>query len=153
MMLSVQEVEPEVDFYGLCLQDSDLAKVPMPYPGGRVMEGFVTAHPGRIDIGSAGHTHTAVMGVQVWDGEPPADTSRAWDEQGEADLRCETGSVQVWGVTCGPIPEEVALGAPGRDWRVRIHCSGRREVAGVTEEEGLAEGLERYLVQLWPRLT
>ncbi|SEE26708.1 hypothetical protein SAMN05428939_7938 [Streptomyces sp. TLI_105] len=40
-----QVLEPEVDFYGLCLQDADLSVVPNPYPAGRVMEGFVHARP------------------------------------------------------------------------------------------------------------
>jgi hypothetical protein len=144
-------LEPEVDFYGLCLQDADLAQVPVPYPGERVMEGFITAHQGRVDLESAGHTHTAVMRAEVWDGEPPPDTSRVWEEQGETQLHCVTGSLQVWGVSCGPILDEITLGVADRDWNVRVCCAGREEVARVVRDEGIAEGIETYLVQFWPR--
>jgi hypothetical protein len=144
-------LEPEVDFYGLCLQDADLAQVPVPYPGERATEGFITAHQGRVDLESAGHTHTAVMRAEVWDGEPPPDTSRLWEEQGETQLHCMTGSLQVWGVSCGPILDEITLGEGDRDWNVRVRCAGREEVARVTRDEGIAEGIETYLVQFWPR--
>ena len=97
-MVREQELEPEVDFYGMCLQDEESAQVA--YPGGRVMdEGvFLTAHPGRVDIESAGHTHTPTMTAQVWDGEPPVDTSRAWEQRADTTVRSATGTLQVWGV-------------------------------------------------------
>ncbi|SEB57031.1 hypothetical protein [Streptomyces sp. TLI_105] len=149
-LMGEQVLEPEVDFYGLCLQDADLSVVPNPYPAGRVMEGFVHARPGRVDIESAAHTHTAVMTAQVWDAEPPVDDTRVWDEQAETTVRCRTGKLQVGGVTCGPIAREIELGAPGTQWNVRLYGAGRAEVAKAVEEEGIAEGIETYLVQFWP---
>ena len=150
-MVREQELEPEVDFYGMCLQDAESAQVA--YPGGRVMdEGvFVTAHPGRVDIESAGHTHTATMTAQVWDGEPPLDSSRVWDLRADTTVRSATGTMEVWAVAYGPIEDVIELGASDRDWHVRVFCSGRDEVARVIEEEGIAEGVERYLVQFWPQ--
>ncbi|MFF9778520.1 hypothetical protein ACF1HJ_33330 [Streptomyces sp. NPDC013978] len=150
-MVREQELEPEVDFYGMSLQDEESAQVA--YPGGRVMdEGvFVTAHPGRVDIESAGHTHTPAMTAQVWDGEPPVDTSRVWDQRADTIVRSATGTLGVWAVAYGPIEDVIELGASGREWRVRVYCSGREEVARVVEEEGIAEGVERYLLQFWPQ--
>ncbi|MET9800132.1 hypothetical protein [Streptomyces sp. NPDC006368] len=146
-----QRIEPEIDFYGLCLQDADLSRVPEPYPGARVSEDFLHPHAGRVDIESAGHTHTAVMTAEVWDNEPPADTSQTWEAQDEAGIRCESGSLQIWGVSCGPIPDEIELGDPGRQWKVRVYCTGREEVVRVIDDKGTAAGVERYLVQFWPR--
>ncbi|MFF7441734.1 hypothetical protein [Streptomyces sp. NPDC008122] len=91
-----QALEPEIDFYGLRLQDADLSTVPDSYPAGRVGKGFVHARPGRVDIESAAHSHTAVMTAQVRDAEPPADDTRAWDGQAETTVRCRTGNLQVW---------------------------------------------------------
>lgn len=45
----------------------------------------------------------------------------------------------------------IELGASDPDWHVRVYCSGRDEVARVIKEEGIAEGVERYLVQFWPQ--
>ncbi|MFJ8692849.1 hypothetical protein [Streptomyces roseolilacinus] len=70
---------------------------------------------------------------------------------GDADLRCRTGSLQVWGVSCGPIMQEDQLGAPDRAWNVRVYCAGRRKVMRAIEDEGITEGVEGYLVQFWPR--
>ncbi|MDP9607852.1 MULTISPECIES: hypothetical protein [Streptomyces] len=149
-MLREQELQPEVDFYGMCLQDAESAQ--LAYPGGRVMdEGvFVTAHPGRVDIESAGHTHTAAMTAQVWDGEPPADTGRVWDLRADTVIHSGTGVLQVWAVAYGPIPDEIELGDPGADWHVRVYCTGREDVARIVEDEGIAEGAEQYLIQFWP---
>ncbi|MFI2740955.1 hypothetical protein [Streptomyces sp. NPDC018711] len=108
--------------------------------------------PGRVDIESAAHTHTAVMTAQVWDAEPPVDDTRAWEEQAETTLRCQTGSLQVWGVTCGPVAQEIELGTPGTEWNVRVLSTGRAAAAKAVEEEGVAEGIETYLVQFWPKL-
>ncbi|WP_228978395.1 hypothetical protein [Streptomyces sp. DH12] len=91
------------------------------------------------------------MRAEVWDGEPPVDASEPWEVSGNAELRCRTGPLQVWSVSCGPIAEEVQLGAPDREWHVRVYCAGRQEVVRVVEDEGIAEGVERYLVQFWPR--
>ncbi|MEU5919755.1 hypothetical protein [Streptomyces sp. NPDC047141] len=150
-LVGEQVLEPEVDFYGLCLQDADLSLVPDPYPAVRLMEGFVHAMPGRVDIESAAHTHTAVMTAQVWDAETPADATRVWGEQAEITVRCRTGNLQVWGVTCGPIAQEIELGSPDTEWNVRVSSAGRAEAAKAVDDEGVAEGIETYLVQFWPK--
>ncbi|MGW8364534.1 hypothetical protein ACWGK1_28720 [Streptomyces wedmorensis] len=67
-------------------------------------------------------------------------------------VRCRTGNLQVWGVTCGPIAQEIELGAPDTEWNVRVSSTGRAEVAKAVEEEGVAEGIETYLVQFWPKV-
>ncbi|MFF9039762.1 hypothetical protein ACF090_30345 [Streptomyces sp. NPDC014892] len=91
------------------------------------------------------------MTAQVWDGEPPLDTSRVWDQRADTTVRSATGTLEVWAVAYGPIEDVIELGASDRDWHVRVYCSGRDEVARVIEEEGIAEGVERYLVQFWPQ--
>lgn len=55
----------EVEFFGFCLQERDEAAVPVQFPedwdtGG----GFLTAREGRLDVRSAGHTHTADLMVE-----------------------------------------------------------------------------------------
>ncbi|MGW1760666.1 hypothetical protein [Streptomyces mirabilis] len=116
-LIQQQKLDVEVDFYGFALQDLDATQVPLEYPEGREADGaFLTAHEGRLDVESAGHTHTAAMTAEVWDGEPPAADDR---------------------------------GATDGMWQVRVYCECRREVARLAQE-GMPEGVERYLVQFWP---
>jgi hypothetical protein len=150
-LIREQDLDVEVDFYGFALQDADDTRVPLQYPDGRVNDGpFVTVHEGRLDIESAGHTHTAPMTVEVWDGPPPeADDGGAWEERGEAELQCSSGELAVWGVAGGPMDAYLYLSEGEGRWRVRVYCEGRAEVRQLATE-GVPEGIERYLVQFWP---
>ncbi|MFF5104555.1 hypothetical protein [Streptomyces sp. NPDC000134] len=46
-----------------------------------------------MDITSGGHTHTATVDVEVWDGPPPARDTAGWDEQAEAALVTSSGQL------------------------------------------------------------
>ncbi|MFI9152620.1 hypothetical protein [Streptomyces sp. NPDC053367] len=146
-----QELDVEVDFYGFALQDVDDTQVPLEYPEGRVSEGpFLTAREGRLDIESAGHTHTATMTAEIWDGPPPVAEDRGdWEERGEAELHCVSGELAVWGVAGGPMDTYLHLSDGEGMWRVRVYCEGRAEVRRLATE-GVPEGIEHYLVQFWP---
>ncbi|GAB3957072.1 hypothetical protein [Streptomyces sparsus] len=144
-----QKLAGWVDFYGLCLQDADDTAVPVLYPEDREQGGrFLVALEGRLDIESAGHSHTAALEVEVWDREPPEETE-AWDEVSEATVRTASGELAVWSVAGGPAPEGIELGAPGL-WRLRVGCRGRSRVAVLAQEsEEPVEGVERYTVRAW----
>ncbi|WP_245769073.1 hypothetical protein [Streptomyces indicus] len=145
-----QQGDVEVDFFGFSLQDADDTAVPLPYPEGRSGRGFVSQREGRIDVESAGHTHTALLDVEVWDGPaPPAEDRAAWEERAEAELSCTSGEVAVWATAAGPMPDRIRLAdGPGR-WAVRLYCAGRAAVRPLAEQ-GVPEGVERYLAQFWP---
>ncbi|GAA2254862.1 hypothetical protein GCM10010232_50110 [Streptomyces amakusaensis] len=151
--VSEQHLKPWVDFFGLCLQEADGEGVPVRWPGEREMDGeFLIAREGRIDLESAGHTHQAAMTVEVWDAEPPADLPGEWDAEAEAELFSLSGRLRVWAVTYGPDEESVELGRAGVRWRVRVRCAGRTRVAELAplEEVEEVEGVEQYVVQMWP---
>ncbi|MGI5479457.1 hypothetical protein [Streptomyces lavendofoliae] len=148
-LLQRQDLVAEIDFYGFCLQDVDDTCVPIEYPEGRVQGAFLTAHEGRLDFESAGHTHTAALAVEIWDEQPPEQAEEVWDQQGGARLRSPSGQLAVWGVAGGPGTTYVDLLASGRTWNVRAYCAGREEVRRLAQE-GVPEGVERYLVQFWP---
>jgi hypothetical protein len=44
----------------------------------------------------------------------------------------------------------IRLSAPGW-WRVRVGCTGRAEVETVTRTEGVAHGVEKYVIDFWPK--
>ncbi|TQJ92493.1 hypothetical protein [Streptomyces sp. SLBN-31] len=146
-----QELDVEVDFYGFALQDVDDTQVPVGYPEGREAgRAFLTAREARLDIESAGHTHTATLSAEVWDAEPPAADGRGeWEERAEAQFRCASGELAIWAVTGGPMDTCLRLSDTGGSWWVRVYCEGRAEVRRAAEA-GVPEGIEHYLVQFWP---
>ncbi len=144
-----QSLEPRIEYYGLCLQEEDDALLPALYPEGVThADGFVTAREGRVDIRSAGHTHTAAMTVEVWDGCPPPEET-AWEAQGEAEIFSASGVLRTKSMG-GLGLDRLLLGEPGRRWRARVCCSGRDEVAVRAALEGPVRGVEQYTVRLWP---
>ncbi|MFE4869546.1 MULTISPECIES: hypothetical protein [Streptomyces] len=146
-----QELDVEVAYRGFCFQESDDSAVPVPFNDGYEWGVFLNPHARRIDLFSAGHTHTATVTVKVWDAEPPLDTSVQWDEQGEVDFESTTGEVAVWTLTLGRAKDVISLAESGGQWRVRVYCSGRAEVERVTRIEGVAHGVEKYLLEFWPQ--
>ncbi|MEU8765279.1 hypothetical protein [Streptomyces sp. NPDC048659] len=111
--------------------------------------GGLAQHERRFDLFSAGHTHTAAVTVRIWDAEPAADPVE-WDESGEVDFETTTGDVAVWTTSLGRSGHLIRLGVPGW-WRVHVGCTGRSEVARVTRTEGVAYGVEEYVVDFWPK--
>jgi hypothetical protein len=153
-LIRQQELDVEVDFYGFALQDVDDSQVPVEYPDDREAgSAFLTAREGRLDIESAGHTHTATLSAEVWDGEPPAAQDRGdWEERAEAQFHSPSGELAVWAVTGGPMDTYLNLSNAGGSWRVRVYCEGRAKVRRLAAE-GVPEGIEHYLVQFWPATT
>ncbi|MVO87780.1 hypothetical protein GPA10_24215 [Streptomyces sp. p1417] len=150
-LISREEVSVEVDFYGIYLQDWDDSQVPVPFPEGWEAGPFLRARPGRLDITSAGHTHTAALTVEVWDAEPPA-PSGDWEESERAEILSISGELEVGGVAGGPMPEPIRLSGRECNWSVRVACSGRSEVAEKARQ-GVPEGVvERYVLQFWPQV-
>ncbi|GAA2656781.1 hypothetical protein [Streptomyces vastus] len=148
-----QHVDADVEYHGFGFQESDDGDLPVPFPDDFADGVFLNAFPGRLDIYSAGHTHTASVTVEVWDGEPPVQDPSRWDEQAEADFESTSGEVAVWSMGLGRADDAIALADAGGSWRVRVSCTGRSEAAALSEQEGTGEGVEKYLVQFWPAKT
>ena len=142
-------VDVRVEYGTFCLQEADEDFVPEAFPDGRSAgDSFLTPYEGRVDVLSAGHTHTAVLKAQVWSGEPPEEAGE-WEARGECELYSETGRLTVW-CSGGPtLGAGLELGTPRVRWRVRVLSKGRQEVARLAAE-GVPQGIERYVAQLWP---
>ncbi|PLW65314.1 hypothetical protein C0036_27190 [Streptomyces sp. DJ] len=142
-------VEADVGYHAFALQESDDAELPVPFPDDFRQGLFLNSFPGRLDFYSAGHTHTASLTIEVWDGRPPEPDLSDWDEQAEAGFDSSSGEVAVWSMSLGRTDEAFTLGSAG-PWHVRASCRGRAEAAALSEGEGTGEGVEQYLVQFWP---
>lgn len=147
-LLRQQNIEVLVDFYGFAFQEEDDTQVPVRYPEGRnnTDASFLTSHEMRVDIRSAGHTHSPSLAVEVWDGPPPPDAREAWEVQGEGAINSTTGRLAIW-VIGGAEKARIDLGRAAL-WRLRLYCTGREEVARLASLD-VPEGAERYLAQFW----
>ncbi|MGW0615227.1 hypothetical protein [Streptomyces sp. NPDC002788] len=146
-----QHVDADVSYHCFGFQESDDADLPVPFPDDFADGVFLNAFPGRLDFYSAGHTHTASVTVEVWDAEPPSQDPQQWDEQAEADFESTSGEVAVWSM--GRADDLITLSDSGGSWRVRANCTGRKETAALSEQEGTGKGVEKYLVQFWPAMS
>lgn len=145
-----QQVKADVAYHAFGLQESDDGDLPVPFPDDFEQGVFLNAFPGRLDIYSAGHTHTASVAVEVWDGPPLAQDAAQWDEWAEADFESTSGEVAVWSMSLGRADDVITLAGSGGSWRVRVSCTGRAAAAALSEDEGTGDGVEEYLVQFWP---
>ncbi|MET9453377.1 hypothetical protein [Streptomyces cinerochromogenes] len=139
-----------VGYHAFALQESDDAFLDLEFPDEFDFGTFLSTHPGRLDITSAGHTHTASLTVEVWDGPAPAQDSAGWEEQAEADFESVSGQVAVWSMSLGRLDDLITLADSGGLWRVRASSAGRAEVSALAESEESIKGVECYLVQFWP---
>ncbi|KOY53529.1 hypothetical protein [Streptomyces sp. XY332] len=147
VMLWQQELDAWVEFRAFGFQESDDSVVPVPFPDDFDWGVFLQERVRRFDVFSAAHTHTAAVTARVWD-SPPEGEDGEWEEQGEIDYESVTGDVAVWG--SGRSEELIRLGRGGM-WRVRVRCTGRAQVERVTRDEGTAYGVERYVIDFWPK--
>ncbi|MER5260364.1 hypothetical protein ACIGXX_17895 [Streptomyces sp. NPDC055243] len=134
-----------VERFLLWLQEADEGVID-DWPDGA--DGLVSAQHGRVDIKSGGHTHTAVFTIEVWDSPPEPDRTTSWEATGEAELDSVTGQLQFH-TAGGPDENEIDLGIANRRWRLRAHVVGQEEVTALAEQ-GVPEGVERFLLQFWP---
>ncbi|MFF3312831.1 hypothetical protein [Streptomyces sp. NPDC002952] len=143
-------LDADVGYHGFGFQESDDSDLPVPFPDDFAQGVFLNAFPGRLDIYSAGHTHTASVAVEVWNERPPMPDPAAWDEQAEADFVSTSGDVAVWSMSLGRADDLITLADSGGVWRVRVSSRGRAEAAALSEGDGTGHGVEKYLVQFWP---
>ncbi|MGW1881572.1 hypothetical protein [Streptomyces sp. NPDC001970] len=151
-LIRQQRFGADVGYHSFCLQESDDAELPVPYPDDSVFGQFLTTFPGRIDIFSAGHTHTAAVTAEVWDDRPPEEDWTRWDERGEAEFVSTSGEVAIWSMSLGRTDQIITLSDKGGTWHVQVCCAGREEAERLSAQTGTADGAERYLVRFWPKV-
>ncbi|MET8957436.1 hypothetical protein ACWEO4_43535 [Streptomyces sp. NPDC004393] len=112
-LLRRQQLDVFVGYHAFGLQESDDAVLDLLFPDGFDFGAFLSTHPGRLDITSAGHTHTAVLTAEVGDGPAPTQEAAAWEEQAEADFESVSGQVAVWSMSLGRSEDLITLSDTG----------------------------------------
>jgi hypothetical protein len=115
----------------------------VPVPGG---DWLAVGGPGGLLLHSAGTDHYPAVRLELWDSEPLPGL-------GEGDriveVACDLSDlVRLQSVTATPSPHVLTISRPGPH-RARVHAGRRAETAEL-EEGSFAEGVESWLIQLWP---
>ncbi|MDI3386528.1 hypothetical protein QIS99_09925 [Streptomyces sp. B-S-A8] len=108
------------------------------------------AIPGRVGLilCSAGNDFFPLVRAELRDSAPTA-SAEAWDVVEETGLACEDTALGVREWDGGPSGSPLTLPAAGR-YRVRIHCRGRGEAHARIGKKLFYEGVEEWLLQIWP---
>lgn len=102
--------------------------------------------PGALLLHSAGTDHYPAVRVELWDGEP-APATTAWDQI--LTVTCDlSDQVRLQSVAATQSPRVLNITRPGPH-HARVHAGRRAETAQL-EQGSFAEGVEGWLIQLWP---
>ncbi|MEV5573852.1 hypothetical protein AB0L06_27750 [Spirillospora sp. NPDC052269] len=96
-------------------------------------------------IVSPGEDHYPLVTLQQWSQEP-APASTVWKHLGLFRVRLDGEEVEAWALTQGPSEARLTV-TPGW-YGLRVLCKGSEKLQG--RAGGFPEGLEQYLLQLWP---
>ncbi|WP_328870965.1 hypothetical protein OHT76_13050 [Streptomyces sp. NBC_00287] len=113
VLVRQQRIDADVEFHAFGFQESDDGDLPVPFPDDFEQGVFLNTFPGRLNVYSAGHTHTASVDVEVWDGQPPVQDPADWDNQAEADFESASGEVAVWSIGLGRSDDVITLADEG----------------------------------------
>ena len=135
----------EVEYGQFLVQEIPMTRsvLNLPEPTG---DWLAVGGPGGLLLHSAGTDHYPAVRLELWDADPlpgPGD----WDQVVE--VACDLSDlVRLQSVTATQSPKILTVTHPGPH-RARVH-SGRRVEAAELEEGSYAEGVEGWLIQLWP---
>lgn len=85
----------------------------------------------------------------MWSGEPQSQSEGEWEDQDEVTSTSNTGLGLLRERDGGPVGSPIELGNRG-SYRLRAHCRGRAQAEAVIGEEMFYEGVEEWLLQVWP---
>jgi len=87
--------------------------------------------------------------LEAWSGEPESQSPAGWEAVEESDFQCDTGTVLLCEWDGGPVGDPVDVGRQGA-YRLRAFCRGRAQAEALIGEELYYEGVEEWLIQIWP---
>jgi hypothetical protein len=96
---------------------------------------------------SGGNLFHPYVDIEVWSHEPPV-AGGEWDEIDEASFTATSGTIRVESLSGQPkTPVTLERAGPVR---VRAHTKGRGEAMERLSMETGYEGVEEWLLQIWP---
>ncbi|WP_141753669.1 hypothetical protein [Streptomyces luteocolor] len=147
LLAVVEEAKPCVEYRHFMLLDEDGR---IDTPEGWPDDAHFAAGAGRgVLLGSGGNDFHPLVRIEAWSAEPPQQEAGAWESTSEADFVSETGNLYVREWDRGLVEGPIATGSTGRH-RVRAYCKGRAEARALIGKDLYYEGVEEWLLQVWP---
>lgn len=139
------EVAPRIEYRQFLLSVSE---APIEPPKGWAKSGRVAiACEGGLVLRTGGNDFYPVVRVEVSSSEPAA-LDTAWEVREDAEVHCD-GAVRVRAWDHSPVGDPLETGFTG-PCHVRAYCRGREAAAALIGEELFYEGVEEWLLQVWP---
>jgi hypothetical protein len=113
------------------------------------LERLTLPGPGGVVFGSGGTAFFPTVSVEVWQQEPPPHPE-PWDAVEQTGFESSTGRLRVCSIDGAPGGPDFPAGQPGT-FQLRAHCRGRSEASARLGVELDYEGIEEWLIQIWPR--
>lgn len=148
--ISVHDDTVVVEYGQFCLQDMarmhGATGVPVPAGGDWLLAGG----RGGVLFHSAESDHYPAVRVELWASQP-ALRDEPFDATGDATFSTDGTELRLWSITAEMGAHTIGLPAAGT-YHVRAHVSGQADIraAEAADPASFAEGLERWLVQIWP---
>jgi hypothetical protein len=148
--LSAIDDTVDVEYGQFCLQDMarmhGAAEVPVPPHGDWLLVGG----RGGVLFQSAESDHSPAIRVEVWTAQPPT-RAEPFDATDDATFSTDGTELRLWSITAAMGSETLVLPAAGT-YNVRAYVSGQADIqaAEAAEPASFAEGLEQWLIQIWP---
>ncbi|MFE2596637.1 hypothetical protein ACFXCZ_09055 [Streptomyces sp. NPDC059396] len=142
------DVLPRIEYKQFQLVEDQKA-LDLPADWARQVAGGRIAVPGGAGLllATGGNDFYPAVRVEVRGVEPPGEDA-LWEVVESAEIRTESGVLRVRTWDGGIVGEGLSV-APGR-CRVRVHCRGRAEAAALIGQELYYEGVEEWLLRVWP---
>lgn len=148
--LSTIDDTVDVEYGQFCLQDMAgvhmAVEVSVP-PGD---DWLLAGGRGGVLFHSAESDHSPAIRVELWATQPPVRTG-PFDATDDATFSTDGTELRLWSITAAMGDEILVLPAAGT-YNVRAYVSGQADIraAEAAEPASFAEGLEQWLIQIWP---
>lgn len=147
LVAAVDDEMPRIEYRHFQFVDQDGATEP---PDGWSDTPGLLASAGRgVLLRTAGNDFYPVVRLEVWSSEPQPQSEGEWEDQDEATFTSETGLGLLREWDGGPVGSPLELGNRG-SYRLRAYCRGRAQAEALIGEEMFYEGVEKWLLQVWP---
>ncbi|MGW2223817.1 hypothetical protein [Streptomyces formicae] len=143
----VDDAKPCVEYHQFKLVDLEAA---IDVPDGWPQESRIATAAGHgVLFWTGGNDFHPTVRLEAWPTEPAPHADGVWEVSGEAEFVSDTGTLLLREWDSGPVGDPLPVGSPG-PYRLRAYCRGRTEAKALIGQEMYYEGVEEWLLQVWP---
>ncbi|MGW6026585.1 hypothetical protein [Streptomyces sp. NPDC055214] len=147
LLTTFDEAKPRIEYRQFALVDEGaLLDVPSGWPD---VEDVATGAGHGVLLQTGGNDFYPLVRLEAWSAEPAQEADGLWEVRSDADFISTAGILYLreWdgGLVVGPLATKI----PGPH-RLRAYCKGRAAARALIGEDMYYEGIEEWLLQVWP---